>query len=382
MKKETVFILLISFVILGLIFAACNFPGLQPTQDQFATAAAQTIDARLTQALVDTPVIIQETLTPQPTSGFPPTNTVQPSPSASPTEACVDKASLEKDVTIPDYTRMDPGQSFEKIWRLKNTGTCTWTTAYSLVFDSENIMGASPSKQLTGTVPPGGTIDMAITFIAPSVNGEHRSLWKLRNDKGLIFGIGTEGNKPFWVWIIVGPTPTPKPVVVYSLIDFYCTANWYSGAGALPCPGADGDIKGFVLKVNNPKFENGVTDDEPVLFTHPQWVNDGIISGRFPAFDVKAGDHFMTVIGCLYKSGGSACNVRFQVTYRADGGPVQILDQWDESYDGNIRKIDIDLGVKGLAGKSIEFTLVVMANGISDQDWAFWLLPRIEGPPR
>lgn len=380
MKKEILIRLFICSMILALLASACNFPGIQPTQDQFATAAAQTIEARLTQSLIITPLIPEDTSTPEPSTALSPTETAQPSPS--PTEACTDKASLEKDVTIPDYTRMDPGKSFEKIWRLKNTGTCTWTTAYSLVFDSENIMGASPSKQLTVSVPPGGSIDMAITFIAPTVNGEHRGLWKLRNDKGLIFGLGSDADKPFWVLVVVGPTPTPKPTLVYNFVDIYCTANWYNGAGALPCPGSDSDPEGFVVKLATPKLENGTTDNEPALFTHPQWVNDGIIYGRFPAFDVKAGDRFKTVIGCLYRSGGSACNAKLRVTYRADGGPSQTLDEWDEIYDGIIRKIDIDLGAKGLAGKSVEFTLLVMANGSSDQDWAFWLLPRIEGPPR
>jgi hypothetical protein len=211
-------------------------------------------------------------------------------------------------------------------------------------------------------------------------NGTHKGNWKLRNDRGLLFGIGGEGDSSFFVQIIVGPTPTPQPEVVYNFVSNYCSAAWVSGAGALPCPGTDADIEGYVLKNNTPKLENGTTDDEPALITHPQWVNNGVISGRFPAFDVLEGDRFKTVIGCLH--GGAACNVKFQVTYHADGGPLQLLDQWTETYDGSIRKINIDLAAKGLAGKSVEFALVVHANGLSAQDWAFWLLPRIEGPPR
>ena len=137
-----------------------------------------------------------------------------------------------------------------------------------------------------------------------------------------------------------------------------------------------------MVKVSDPKLENGATENEPVLFTHPQWVDGGLISGRFPAIDVVEGDRFKAVIGCLYKSGGSACEVKFQVTYHADGGSTKLLGQWEEVYDGTIRKIDIDLAEEGLAGKSVEFALVVLANGPSTQDWAFWLLPRIDGPPR
>jgi hypothetical protein len=372
--------ILLSLLILTFLLSACNFPGLNPTQDQFATAAAETVAAQLTFAAQSSPIVIEDTATPQPETQAPTTNTPKPPVTPSPTEGCIDKASFDKDVTVPDDTRMDPGENFEKIWRLENAGTCTWTTDYSVVFDSGNIMGGSPSTELSGSVPPGGTVDISLDLTAPMTNGTHKGNWKLRNDRGLLFGIGADGDSPFFIQIIVGPTPTPQPESVYNFVDNYCAAAWVSGAGALPCPGAEGDNEGFVIKKNNPKLENGSTDDEPALFTHPQYVNDGVISGRFPAFDVVEGDHFKTVIGCLH--GGAACNVKFQITYHANGGPLQLLDQWTESYDGTIRKIDIDLADKGLAGKSVEFALVVHANGQSTQDWAFWLLPRIEGPPR
>jgi hypothetical protein len=106
---------------------------------------------------------------------------------------------------------------------------------------------------------------------------------------------------------------------------------------------------------------------------HPEWVNDGVISGRYPAFNVLANDHFKSFIGCLWN--GAACNVKFQLNYRSDGGPLTPLGEWTESYDGTITKIDIDLS--SLAGHSVEFSLVVLANGSSGQDWAFWLFPRI-----
>ncbi len=128
-----------------------------------------------------------------------------------------------------------------------------------------------------------------------------------------------------------------------------------------------------MVKLDAPKLENGTTENEPALFTHPQWVDNGVITGTYPAYPVKAGDRFKAVIGCLWN--GAACNVRFQLNYRADGGALQNLGQWDQVYDGTILKLDLDLS--SLAGKSVAFTLAVQANGPSNQDWAFWLLPRI-----
>src|SRR5512141_2598891 len=59
--------------------------------------------------------------------------------------ATCDAAQFVSDVTVPDGTKYDPGTAFKKTWRLKNIGTCTWSTSSSLVFDSGERMGASAS---------------------------------------------------------------------------------------------------------------------------------------------------------------------------------------------------------------------------------------------
>jgi hypothetical protein len=194
----------------------------------------------------------------------------------------------------------------------------------------------------------------------------------------VLFGLGNDADVPFFVQIVVGATPTPAPEVVNDFVANYCDAEWVSGAGVLSCPGADTDAEGFVLKLDSPKLENGTTENEPALFVHPEWVNNGVISGKFPSFEVIDGDRFLAVVGCLFN--GLACDVRFQLNYRENGGPLQNLGQWDQSYDGAIQKLDIDLS--DLADKSVQFVLAVLANGPSNQDWGFWLVPRIVGSPR
>jgi hypothetical protein len=265
-------------VFIALMGIACNSPWSQPGENTFATAAAETVAAELTQSASGTATDIEDTATPEAPTDITPSET--PQPSASPTATCTDKVRFVKDVTIPDNTRMDPEEEFEKIWRLENVGTCTWETDYSVVFDSGNIMSAPPSTTLGSTVPPGGTIDFGIDYTAPATNGTHRGNWLLRNTNGLLFGLGTNGDGPFWVQIVVGPTPTPQPETVYNFVENYCSATWRNVSGALSCPGVDTDTEGFVLKVNSPKLENGATENEPALFTHPQWIDNGMISGR------------------------------------------------------------------------------------------------------
>jgi hypothetical protein len=366
---------------LGLVgLAACNFPGFQapqPEEDRLATAAAQTVAAQLTQAAGTAGAPSPQPSATQPSLATP-TPSLTPSPSTTPTPSCTNRARFIRDVSIPDNTNIPAGNTFEKIWRLQNSGTCTWTSDYDLVFQSGNIMSGPPSSPLPSNVAPGSEVDVRVSLTAPSSDGTHRGNWMLRSGGGVLFGIGANFDQPFFVTIVVGATATPQPVVVKDFVATYCSAQWVSGAGVLSCPGKDTDNQGFILKLDAPVLENGITENESALETHPQWIDNGVITGRFPAFQVVAGDRFRAVIGCL--QGGLACNVRFQLNYRADGGALQNLGQWDQTYDGNIQSLDLDLS--SLAGKSVEFVLAVLANGPASQDWAFWLAPRIVGPPR
>lgn len=57
-------------------------------------------------------------------------------------------ASFLEDVTIPDGTTFSPGKRFLKMWRLRNGGTCTWTSDYDLIFVGGNRMSAQRAVPL------------------------------------------------------------------------------------------------------------------------------------------------------------------------------------------------------------------------------------------
>ena len=131
---------------------------------------------------------------------------------ASATQAsCTDQATFISDVTIPDKTRIEAGKSFEKTWRLKNSGTCTWTTSYAMVFASGSQMGGPAAVALPKSISPNGTVDLKVTLTAPNTNGTYTGNWKLRNASGVIFGLGTKADQPFWVQIVVGTSSQPTP---------------------------------------------------------------------------------------------------------------------------------------------------------------------------
>ncbi len=352
---------------------ACNRSGTNSLGGLSATSAAQTFSAQLAEGRVGSPTLELPASTPS----IPPaaTDTSEPTlPSDAPPDSdCADRASFVSDVTIPDDTSLPPGEGFTKTWRVKNTGSCTWTTAYSLVFVDGNDLSGPSSQPLLGNVAPNESTDISLELRAPVTNGVHRGNWKLRNSNGDVFGVGAGG--PIYVQIVVGPTLTPatKGQTVYNLAESYCDAEWRSTAGVLPCPGTEGDSNGFVVRLEQPKFENEAVEDELTLLTRPQMVTDGVISGRFPALQVKSGYHFRTYIGCRYDS--AECSVIYQLNYRVDGGSLQNLNQWNQSYDGEWQKVDIDLS--SLAGRSVEFILAVTTNGASTDDDAYWLNPKI-----
>ena len=69
--------------------------------------------------------------------------------------------------------------------------------------------------------------------------------------------------------------------------DFWtnaCAAEWKSGAGTLPCPGTEGDGKGFVIASNHTDLEDGTKGPAPSLLMSPQNKYNGYIQGFYPTY--------------------------------------------------------------------------------------------------
>jgi len=197
--------------------SACNLPRPNQTStrevDSVGTSAAQTV-AVFSTLLAAQATPTQAVETPQPSITVTPTQATPQisSPLASPTTVACDQAEFVSDVTIPDGTQIGPGSSFTKTWRLKNTGSCTWTTSYRVVFDSGNALGAPASFNLPTSVPPSGIVDLTVNMKAPDAPKDYESFWKLQNAAGITFGLGRNADKAFWVKISVGATPAPFAV--------------------------------------------------------------------------------------------------------------------------------------------------------------------------
>lgn len=195
--KKTYAVLIVFSILLG----ACR-PGQPeatstPEPQAVLTSAAETANAQLTQyaqpsstaSLTASPTSSSAGSTPSPTAAGPGslTQTVFPTALPSVSPGGNDQAELWQDVTIPDGTIFDAGESFTKVWKVKNIGTSTWTPSYSLAFIGGAQMSAPASIQLTTNVPPGQTVDISVDLVAPATNGNYRGYWKMRNSQNQLF---------------------------------------------------------------------------------------------------------------------------------------------------------------------------------------------------
>jgi polar amino acid transport system substrate-binding protein len=153
--------------------------------------------ARLTDVYLDVPVPV---VPPTPV----PTATPAPNPTATPV-ACYDGMEFVQDLKTPDGTEMRAGADFDKVWRIRNTGTCNWNSDYKIVFVQGDRMEGT-SEEVKTTVRSGQTYDMVIDQKAPSTPGNYTGIWQMVNGMGMPFG------ERIWVKITVPGAVQPTPV--------------------------------------------------------------------------------------------------------------------------------------------------------------------------
>lgn len=199
------------------------------TQLQNDGTVARLSDQYLRIDISQAPTVVAPT--PLPTSAA-------PAPTAAPA-ACYDSTEFVADVTIPDHTVLNPGQDFDKIWRLRNTGTCTWDSNYRIVFVQGDLMNGGP-QPVRGVVRPGETYDMAIDQRAPSTPGKYAGFWQMVNGSNTAFGtrvwvkIRVPGQEPAPT---AAPQPTPVPQQPIEPVPPAIVVDYFSASSKSISPG-------------------------------------------------------------------------------------------------------------------------------------------------
>ena len=128
-------------------------------------------------------------------------------PAVAPTPGpCYNSMQYVADLSIPDWTVINPGQHFTKSWRINNNGTCAWDSTYRLVFVQGTAMGGAPAV-IQGVVNPGANYDISVGLTAPTTPGFYQGWWQMVNGQNVAFG------PRIWVAITVPSTTAPTSTV-------------------------------------------------------------------------------------------------------------------------------------------------------------------------
>lgn len=133
------------------------------------------------------------------------------------------------DLSIPDGTKLLPGEKFIKTWRVLNDGKCLWDGFYSFGFiQGDRMEGKDQSFQ--NETFTGEAIDLSVTMQAPLKPGKYKSYW------GIMDGQGNLVNSKIYVSIEVldGSDPSlsenDAPVISHLDLLSYCDSLDFPGA--------------------------------------------------------------------------------------------------------------------------------------------------------
>ncbi len=210
------------FSMLAMILSSCNLGATPvPTQDLGAvqTQAFNTVLTQVAAQSSPTP-LPTNTLEPSPTVAASPTflvlggatpipfNTQQPVLGITPLASLVPTVAIFSTVTTKngcndglwvsesapyDNDVLQPGKTFEKSWKIKNIGICTWDEGYTFAFlpdySTEGFLGSDiVIKKIEDYIEPGESVTFIRQLVANNKPGTYRGTWKLRDDQGNPFG--------------------------------------------------------------------------------------------------------------------------------------------------------------------------------------------------
>ena len=216
--------------------------------------------------------------------------------------------------------------------------TLSWDVSYATSVTIDNGIGSVASS---GSMPVSPVSTITYTLTATNAYG-----WRTQTLPILVTGGGSS--------------------VAYDFVEQAATAYWWTKIGStitpLPFPGATSNT-GYANYQYNKKLNDGNTYTR-VLQTHPQWVDNGWISGKYSSVYVPPGSKLRIKVGLF--QGASAGNVTFSIGKLGDPSTINT----NVFYAGGVKVLEAPLSA--YAGQTIDFVLNVNANGSSGQDWAAW----------
>ncbi|XP_023278615.1 next to BRCA1 gene 1 protein-like isoform X4 [Seriola lalandi dorsalis] len=121
------------------------------------------------------------------------------------------------DENLPDGTRLRPGTKFIKYWKMRNTGSTSWSADTKLKFMWGNLAVGSGDRWREVSVPflqPGQVGIVSIALCAPALEGSYTSHWRLAH-------AGEQFGPRVWCSIVVDPL-APAPMLADGILVSPC----------------------------------------------------------------------------------------------------------------------------------------------------------------
>ena len=173
----------------------------------------------------------------------------------------IDEMNYVSDVTIPDGSSLAADIPFTKTWRVRNTGTSTWS-GFTLEHFSDHLL-AGPKSVPLPALEPDQTGEVSVDLVAPTAPGRYRSTWKARNERGRLFAF------ELFADIVVTPVSRRNDAVLVSDIP--------------PADGQDIEINRKVLKTWRVRNTGDTTWDKTYTLTNEVNPLGAEIAIRLPA---------------------------------------------------------------------------------------------------
>ncbi|MBC7195319.1 MAG: hypothetical protein H5U37_06660, partial [Caldisericia bacterium] len=173
-----------------------------------------------------------------------------------------------------------------------------------------------------------------------------------------------------------------RSTLFYDFVQNADKATWKNSKTSFPFFGTrPGDIssnpvdsRGFACWRTNVALEDNKTYSK-VLETHPEWVDNGEISGTYPTLTVPSDAKLIIKFGFM-KGATNSDGVVAKIFFDDKKTPVPLWSSDLKSYNGILKTATVDLS--SISGKVGNFILYVHTYKSSTQDWACWVDTKIE----
>lgn len=110
---------------------------------------------------------------------------------------------LPGDMTYPDGSEVPLGQTFTKVWRIKNSGTVAWHDRFLEIAGGTTTQCVSPSRAEVPDAGPGQMVAVSVT-VTPEAAGVCHVLWKMVDAQGAL--VFPDHNGVFYDVKVIAPT--------------------------------------------------------------------------------------------------------------------------------------------------------------------------------